>query len=231
MESVRILGIAGSPRKNGNTTKMVEKALEGAAAVEGVEIELYQLAGKKYHHCISCYKCLEKGECVFDDDLGEFIEKYLAADGLILGAPVYHMSVPASMKALMDRFGNLLLSHFLCMGQGAPRFCKVCGVLTNGGHRYGGQDHALALLINSCLMSNDIVVSGDSIMGAYTGAAAYTGGGFEAFAKDNILSDHEGLMCAENVGKRVAETARIVKAGKEVLGKSLPEEYHVTWGG
>jgi hypothetical protein len=78
-------------------------------------------------------------------------------------------------------------------------------------------------------MLNGVVVSGDTLMGAYTGAAAYTGGGFEAFAKDNILNDPEGLMCAENVGKRVAETTCIVKAGKESLSQRLPEEYSVSW--
>ena len=229
MQKLKVLGITGSPRKNGNTTKMVERALEGASSVPDIETELYQLAGKKIHHCVSCYKCWEKGECVFDDDVEEFMDKYMAADALIWGAPVYHMSVPASMKALLDRLGNLLLCRSLCNGQGMPRFCKVCGVVTNGGHRYGGQDHVLSFLVNSCLMLNGVVVSGDTLMGAYTGAAAYTGGGFEAFAKDNILSDQEGLMCAENLGKRVAETTRIVKAGRETLGKELPEEYYVTW--
>lgn len=229
MQSMKILGVCGSPRKDGNTAKMVERALEGAAGVEGVETELYQLAGKKVHHCISCYKCLEKGECVFDDDLMDFIEKYFEADGVIWGAPVYHMSVPASMKALLDRLGNLILCHYLCQGQGMPRFSKVCGVVTNGGHRYGGQDLTLSFLVGSCLMLNGVVVSGDSLMGSYIGAAAHSGQGMEAFAKDNILADAEGLMCAEGVGKRVAEMTAIVTAGKAALAEKLPEEYSYSW--
>lgn len=229
MESVKILGISGSPRKDGNTAKMVERALEGAAGVEGVETELYQLAGKKINYCISCYKCLEKGECVFDDELNKFLPKYLAADGIIWGAPVYHLSVPASMKALLDRLGNLILCHYLCQGQGMPRFSKVCGVVANGGHRYGGQDLVLSFMANSCLMLNGVVVSGDSLMGSYIGAAAHAGQGMEAFAKDNILNDAEGLMCAENVGRRVAEMTRIVTAGKAALADQLPEEYTFAW--
>jgi multimeric flavodoxin WrbA len=184
---------------------MVERALEGAKAVENVETQLYQLAGKKVHHCISCYKCLETGECVFKDDLQEFIQIYLLADGIIWGAPVYHMSVPASMKALLDRLGNLVLCHYLHQGEIMPRFSKACGAVTTGGHRYGGQDLVLSFLVNSCIMENNIAVSGDSLMGSYIGAGAFSGGGFEAFAKDNVLNDHEGLMCAESVGKRVAE--------------------------
>lgn len=229
MNGIKILGVSGSPRKDGNTAKMVEKALEGARTVGEVETEFYQLAGKKVHHCISCYKCLEKGECVFQDDLSEFIQTYLQADGVIWGAPVYHMSVPASMKALLDRMGNLILCHYLHNGEIVPRFSKACGVLTTGGHRYGGQDLVLTFLIGSCLMANGVVVSGDTLMGSYIGAAAFSGGGFEAFAKDNVLNDLEGLMCAESVGKRVAETASIVKAGIAALKDKLPSEYSYTW--
>jgi multimeric flavodoxin WrbA len=226
---LKILGVSGSPRKDGNTAKMVERALEGAGTVSDVETDLYQLAGKKVHHCVSCYKCLEKGECVFKDDLGEFIEQYLEADAVIWGSPVYHMSVPASMKALLDRMGNLILCHFLQKGEMMPRFSKVCGVVTTGGHRYGGQDLVLTFLIGSSLMLNGVVVSGDTLMGSYLGAGAFSGGGFEAFAKDNVLNDHEGLMCAESVGRRVAETASIVKAGIAALKEKLPSEYSYTW--
>jgi multimeric flavodoxin WrbA len=208
---------------------MVERALEGAKSVADVDAEFYQLAGKKAHHCISCYNCLETGECVFKDDMEEFMQKYLQADGVIWGAPVYHMSVPASMKALLDRLGNLVICHYLHRGELMPRFSKVCGVVTTGGHRYGGQDLVLSFLVSSCLMQNNVVVSGDSLMGSYLGAASFSGGGFEAFAKDNVLNDHEGLMCAENVGKRVAEMTGIVKAGLAALRQKLPSEYTCTW--
>ncbi len=229
MESLRILGVSGSPRKDGNTAKLVAKALEGANSLPGVETTLYQLAGKKVHHCISCYKCLEKGECVFEDDLQDFIKIYLDTDGVIWGAPVYHMSVPASMKALLDRLGNLTLCHYLHKGQMMPRFSKVCGVVTNGGHRYGGQDNVLTFLLASCLMLNGVVVSGDTLMGSYIGAAAYTGGGLDPFAKDKVLEDQEGLMCAESVGRRVSEMTGIVKAGMTALREQLPEEYSSQW--
>jgi multimeric flavodoxin WrbA len=229
MATLKILGVSGSPRRDGNTAKMVEKALEGARTVAGVETELYQLAGKKVHHCIGCYKCLEKGECVFQDDLTEFLQIYMQADGVIWGSPVYHMSVPASMKALLDRMGNLILCHYLHKGEMTPRFTKVCGVVTTGGHRYGGQDLVLSFLIGSCLMANNVVVSGETLMGSYLGAASFSGGGFEAFAKDNVLNDHEGLMCSESVGRRVAETSAIIQAGKEALGDQLPDEYRYTW--
>lgn len=229
MENVKILGVSGSPRKDGNTAKLVERALEGARSVRGIKTTLYQLAGKKVNYCISCYKCLEKGECVFDDDLKDFLQQYFGADGVIWGAPVYHMSVPASMKALLDRLSNLIISHYLWKGESVPRFSKVCGVVTNGAHRYGGQELALSFLTGSSLMLNSVVVSGDTLLGCYMGAAAHSGQGMEPFAKDNILNDAEGLLCAENLGKRIAEMAKIVKAGMSALKQELPHEYSYTW--
>ena len=69
MQEVKVLGISGSPRRGANTAILVKKALEGASSVPGVKTEFYEMAGKKFHHCIGCLKCHDKGECVFKDDL------------------------------------------------------------------------------------------------------------------------------------------------------------------
>ena len=229
MEKVKILGVVGSPRKNGNTAKLVDKALEAASSFSWVETDLFTVAGKKIAHCISCYKCMEKGQCIIEDALFEYQEKFVAADGIIWGVPVYHMSVPSVVKALLDRFGNMTMMHFLAQGKDVPRFSKICGVLTNGASRYGGQDLTLSFLVNSCLLSNGIVVSGDTLAGSYIGAAAWTGQMPNPLAEDNILQDEHAIISARSVAKRVAETARIVKAGKAALGKELPNDYAYIW--
>lgn len=227
MATIKILGFVGSPRKSGNTARLVSKALEGAESVSGVKTELYELAGKKMRYCVSCYKCIEKGYCVQKDDFDEFVKKYMDADGVLWGAPVYHMSVPASMKALLDRLGNMTLLHYLGQGKQVPRFNKVCGVISGGGTRYGGQELTLNFMIQSCLLMNSIVVSPDDIMGCYIGAAAWTGQGEDILGKNNY--DPEGMLCAENVGKRVAEMTHIVKSGISSMKKKLPEEYFYKW--
>jgi multimeric flavodoxin WrbA len=227
MQSVKVLGVVGSPRKNGNTAKLVKRALEGAASVPGVETELYEMGGKKFHHCTGCLSCAETGECVFKDDLSDFIARYLQADGMILASPIYHMSVTGLMKNAIDRLGNSLFCNYASRGLDFPRFSKVCGTLTVGFHRYGGQDFVNMFMINSSLVMNGVVVSGDTVMGNYIGAAANTGElSMERLkSKDGILGDKEALNCAENLGKRVAEMTRIVKAGLEALKNELPKEY------
>jgi len=225
MERVKMLGIVGSPRKNGNTAKLVAKALEAASAFPWVETDLFEVAGKKISHCVSCYKCMDKGQCVIKDGLYEFSEKWMAADGILWGVPVFHMSVPSVVKALLDRFANAAMWHYLKQGREVPRFCKAVGVLTNGASRYGGQDLTLSYLANSAILMKGIVVSGDTLSDSYIGAAAWTGQPPEVLAEDNILKDEHGIICAQNVARRVAEMARIVKAGKAALGEELPSEY------
>ena len=230
MQKVKVLGVVGSPRKNGNTTKLVKRALDEAMGVAGVETELYEMAGKKFHHCTGCLRCADNGECVFKDDLPDFITRYMQADGIIWGSPIYHMSITGLLKNAIDRLGNSMFCNFATRGLDFPRFSKVCGTLTVGAHRYGGQDFVNMFMIQSSLVMNGVVVSGDTVMGNYIGAAANTGEiSMERMrSKDGVLEDKEGLTCAGNLGKRVAEMTRIVKAGLAAIKDELPAEYFTT---
>ena len=89
----------------------------------------------------------------------------------------------------------------------------------------------MSFLVHSALTMNGVAVSGDTMMGDYIGAGAYTGGaGMEYLkSKDCVLKDREGMMCAENLGKRVAEMTRIVKTGISALENELPSEYFSKW--
>jgi len=227
MEKIKILGIVGSAKKDGNTAKLVAKALEGAVAIPNVETELYELAGKNIAHCLACFKCMEKGQCVIKDDLDVLIQKFMEADGILWGSPVYVMSVPGIMKSALDRLGNVVLGRFMLKTGEIPRFNKVCGVISNGGSQHGGQELVLNFLIDLCLGINSIVISGDTQLGSLIGAAACSG--LDPLSKDSVLKDDEGMNCARNLGKRVAETTKIFKAGKSALEKELPKEYFYTW--
>jgi len=230
MYTVKILGIVDSPRKNGNSAKLVQKALDGAQSVSGVETELYELAGKKINHCIGCYKCFKIGACFQKDDFHDFLRRYMTADGVLLGAPVYHMGVPSLMKATLDRLGCGGWASFVVHGKDIPRLSKVCGVLTLGGHHFGGQEQVLSFLLNSALLMNGGVVSGETTMGDYIGTGGYTGSSLESLkSRKMILKDEEAMTRAEHLGRRVAEMTKIVRAGISALEKELPSEYFTTW--
>lgn len=231
MQKVKVLGVVGSPRKNGNTAKLVKRALEGAMSVPGVETELYEMAGKKFHHCTGCLNCVETGTCVFKDDFPDFVNRYMLTDGIIWGSPIYHMSITGHMKNAIDRLGNSTLCNWAARGLEIPRLSKVCGTLTIGAHRYGGQDLVNLFMIESSLVMNGVAVSGDTMLGNYIGAAANTcGATIERIkSKEAVLDDKEGLECAVNLGKRVAEMTKIVKTGLLTLKGELPSEYYYVW--
>jgi len=83
----------------------------------------------------------------------------MESDGIIIGSPVYHLSITSCLKAAIDRLGQSLFSIY----QGRqPRFCKVGGAIVQGNSVYGGQEFALQFIINSFILENNIVVSGNS---------------------------------------------------------------------
>ena len=104
---MKVIAFNGSARKDGNTAILLNYVL-AELQKEGIETELYQLAGKKIRGCIACYKCAENQDqrcAVKNDVLNECVEKMIEADGIILGSPTYFTDVTAEMKALIDRAG------------------------------------------------------------------------------------------------------------------------------
>jgi len=99
---MRILGIVGSARKEGNTEILVKEALE-AARQAGAETELVLVADKDIAPCDGCGACVENGICKIKDDMQEIYQKLEQADGVIFGTPVYFANVSAQTKAIMDR--------------------------------------------------------------------------------------------------------------------------------
>lgn len=100
---MKVLGINGSARKDGNTSILIGKIFE-VLNKNGIETELIQLSGKKTAPCRACFTCGGKNNCSFaNDDFYEIFEKMILADGIILGSPVYSANISASMQALLER--------------------------------------------------------------------------------------------------------------------------------
>lgn len=110
---MRVLGINGSPRREGNTSHMIQEVFKQLAN-EGIETEFFQLGGNVIRGCSGCRTCFERQnrKCVFDDDvMNSCIDKMIEADGIILGSPTYFADLTAEMKALIDRAGYVGLSN------------------------------------------------------------------------------------------------------------------------
>lgn len=100
---MKVLGINGSARKDGNTAIMIKKAFEELEAA-GIKTELVQLSGEFIQPCKACWACGGKGNCVHQKDPFQAIfEKMKSADGIILGSPVYSANISANMQAFLER--------------------------------------------------------------------------------------------------------------------------------
>ena len=218
MTKVKVLGIVGSPRKGHNTEIMVTEALKGADSAGNVETEIYSLAGKKISPCNSCFKCLKEKKCVISDDFQEFANKYLEADGIIMGSPVYHLSITAQLKAALDRLGNAVCTKY---EMNLPRFCKAGGAVVQGNSRWGGQEYTVSFIVNHLLLMRNVPVAPDLQLSESPGASERA----PQFDVPSIMNNEQALKVAFNLGKRVAEMAKILKAGRLALRNELPTEY------
>jgi len=105
---LKMLALSSSPRKGGNTDLLLDAAIESAVSVGAVVDKLY-LSELKITPCRGCLRCNVLGRCVIsDDDWHSFAEKFVSADAVLIGAPVYFWGVPGVLKVLLDRFRSLI---------------------------------------------------------------------------------------------------------------------------
>lgn len=100
--TLSVLGIACSPRRNGNTTSLLLEALKTVQS-EGHKTELIYLSDLNIKPCQGCNACSAKGICVIKDDMPKFQEKLIQADRIILAAPIYMMGLNGQAKIMIDR--------------------------------------------------------------------------------------------------------------------------------
>ena len=102
--SKKILILAGSPRKHGNSDHLADAFINGAEKA-GHDVEKVYIKDLKISGCLGCMACQKNGgKCVQKDDMSSIYEKVMAADVLVLAFPVYFYSWNSQLKAVLDRF-------------------------------------------------------------------------------------------------------------------------------
>ena len=97
-----ILGIAGSPRRSGNTDALLAAALEGATEA-GARTDTIVAAAAGLGPCLGCNDCAASGECIRPDGWPDVFARIDQADGVIIASPVYFATVPGVLKVFYDR--------------------------------------------------------------------------------------------------------------------------------
>ena len=182
---VNVVGISGTHRSGGNTTILVDVALNAAKEL-GAEIAFIELCDLNLVPCLHCDECAKNNRCTQDDDLNRIVDTMLAADAIILGAPVHFGSVPAPMKNVIDRAGRF--------GDFAG---KVGGALVVS--RRSGIDMTLSQL-HFFLLVKEMVVPGTPSWPI----------GF-ALNPGDIRADTEAIAAARDLGYRVTVLTQTLK--------------------
>ncbi len=110
---MKVIAFNASSRKDGNTATLINHVFDELKK-EGIETELFQLAGKNLIDCQACMKCSENRDkkcSITNDEMNRYIEAMLSADGIILGSPVYFSTISSNMSSLIDRAGFVSRSN------------------------------------------------------------------------------------------------------------------------
>ncbi len=141
----RILVFKGSPRENGNSSTLADRAAEGARAA-GADVEIFSLHKMDIRPCDACDSCQETGVCVLKDDMQLLYPKLSQAGGIIIASPIYWFTMTAQTKLFIDRWYALESPH------GNPLKEKEFGILLT----YGDSDPYSSGAINAIRTFQDM---------------------------------------------------------------------------
>lgn len=198
-DMAKVLLLNGSPHPNGCTATALQEMIETFRS-EGIETELIQIGMQSIRGCIACGKCGSLGKCVFDDIVNEIASKLDAADGLVVGSPVYFSSPNGTLISLLDRL-------FYSTG-GMSKHMKVGASVVSC--RRGG-----------CSASFDVLNKYFTISGMPVASSTYWNS-IHGFTAEDAKKDLEGLQTMRNLAHNMAFMIRMIKDSgeKPVVEKS-----------
>ncbi|KAK2963339.1 putative Iron-sulfur flavoprotein [Blattamonas nauphoetae] len=124
---MKVVLFNGSPHPKGSTSVYLAQ-VEAQLKARGIETELVQMGAARFvNGCRGCSACAGKNACPLakeGDPINEWYAKLVAADGVILGSPVYYANVSTEMKSFIDRAG------YISMTNGNPLKGKVGAAIT-----------------------------------------------------------------------------------------------------
>lgn len=108
----RILVLSGSPRRGGNTDRLVERFVKGAEGKNDVEV--ISIHDYKINPCVGCNSCFERegNKCFQDDDMTLVYDRLSKADIVVIASPVYFYGISAQLKAVVDRLHTPMRNGF-----------------------------------------------------------------------------------------------------------------------
>jgi len=189
---LKVVGIAGSPRRGGNTDLLLTEVMKGAAS-KGAEVKTIFLSNLKFIPCQHCDSCLEKGVCKVKDDMQMIYRELEEADGIVLASPIHFTGVTGQMKAMIDRFQCLWVRKYVLemppLGNGRERKGLFISV---GGRKVPDLFEPALEMIKTVFRIMDV---------SYVGALLFSG-----IDEKGAITEHpEALKQAFQAGEKLVE--------------------------
>ena len=181
---MKVIAINGSARKDGNTDILIEKVFEQLNS-KGIETEMVQMAGQNFEPCKACWGCGGNANCVFQNDIfQETFEKLKAADGVILGSPVYSANISSNMQAFLERAAVIADMN--------PGLFKHKVGASVAAARRGGSLNTLDAM-DHFFMNHEMFIVGSTYWNMVYGQMP-----------GDVLNDEEGMDTMRNLGDNMA---------------------------
>ncbi len=189
---MNVLGISGTPRKNGNSEILLQYALHPFEK-QGWQIRHFRLSEMKVQPCRGCEECKKQGRCVIEDDMQPVYHDFRWCDAIIVSSPVYSRNIPAQLLAVLDRHYAVRLER--------PLEGKAGGAMAVGAGTCGGQTITINAIYNWMLSCGVICVPGE--LNGVTAVAREPG---------EILKQENRLKQAEILGNNVLNVANKLRS-------------------
>jgi len=108
---MKVLGIIGSPRKDGQTSRLIHRVVQELRAMDSsVEAEFVYTADLVVSPCrVLCSEFCSSHpyRCSIDDDVPPVFRRMAEADVVLLGAPCYFRGPPAAFHTMAERMVSM----------------------------------------------------------------------------------------------------------------------------
>ena len=192
---MKVLLINGSPDAKGCIHTALTLAEEVLNA-EGISTERIHVGNKAIRGCVACGSCRKTGRCVFDDLVNEVSPKLAAADGIVVGSPVYYGTPNGTLLSFMQRL------FYSC---GCDLHMKVGASVVSC--RRGGNSATFEAL-------NQFF----GISGMPTVPSTYWND-VHGYRGEDVLADVEGAQTIRNMAANMAFMIKAIRSGAERYGK------------
>lgn len=208
----KIVGISGSPVKDGNTDTFLEMIMDNAKE-RGLEAETVKLSEVTIKNCIHCNFCLSKQKedkyCALKDDAQLIFKKLETADIIVLSSPVYFMRTSGMMATFLDRLRVFIFGNVA----GGKLKNKVGISAAVAWNRQGGLEtthlsHMYAFITLDMIPAT--THSCISPLGASAVSTRHGEGVFEPKIRLGVNEDHAGIKSAKAQFSRALELVELI---------------------